>query len=202
MPSGKNKRDFTIKKLILGEMAVNCYLAFDEKSREAIVIDPGDEADYIEKVINDLKLTPALIVATHGHFDHILAATELKLAYNIPFYMSKEDVFLLKKVKNYSAIPPKIDKNLIGSDEIKLGGLKIKALAVPGHTPGSIALLCGKHAFVGDTVFANGSIGRFDFPYSDKEKLFKSVHSLKKLPKGTIIHPGHGEEFTVDDFGT
>lgn len=211
MPAGRNKRGFTIKKLILGEMAVNCYLAFDEKSREAIIIDPGDEAEFIEKVINDLELTPTLIVATHGHMDHVMAVFELKLAYKIPFYMSRKDDFLLQRLpqtaKHFGkveAFPVSIDKNLSDGDVLKIGGSPFFVIGTPGHTPGSITLASkeAKIAFVGDLIFEGGDIGRTDFSYSSKEKLASSLGKIAKLPPDTKIFPGHGANFRLSRFGT
>lgn len=184
-------------RLVVGEMAENCYLLFESKSKKTLILDPGDEADYIQRKIAELSLLPRLCVATHGHYDHVLATAEIKWAYHIPFYMNKKDEFLLKKVKNYATLSPRVDRDLFAHDDIGLGGLKIKVVATPGHTPGSMTLLWKKCAFVGDTFFAHGQVGRSDFPYSDKEKLLTSVSRLRGLSKGTIVYPGHGEEFVL-----
>lgn len=201
MPAGKNKCGFKIKKLILGEMAANCYLIFDEKSRETIIVDPGDEADYIETVIADLGLNPTCVIATHGHSDHVSAVYELKLAYKIPFLANEKDKFLLNKIFPFS---PEIDKNLVQEEKIKIGPQEFTVVETPGHTPGSICLYSRKNkiAFVGDLIFKDGSVGRYDFGYSDKEGLKISVAKILALPRETTVYPGHGEEFTVADFGT
>ncbi|MDP3888567.1 MAG: MBL fold metallo-hydrolase, partial [bacterium] len=102
-----------VNTLVLGQMDNNCYLVWDQDSMEAIVIDPSDEGDFIANKILELKLEPKYIIATHGHFDHVLAATELKLAFNIPFLMHEADLPILKRVQEttkhffgYKSDPP------------------------------------------------------------------------------------------------
>jgi glyoxylase-like metal-dependent hydrolase (beta-lactamase superfamily II) len=201
----RNKKALKIKTLPVGQLATNCYLIFDDKTPgEAIIIDPGGDVDYIMRVISDLEIKPVKIIATHGHFDHILAVKELKLNYKIPFLMHKNDEVLLKWIRKscqyfcgFDPGPaPKIDEYL--DKNLKIGSLSFEVIETPGHTPGSVTLYnkLKNIAFVGDTVFKDG-IGRYDFPYSDKEKLFKSIHKILKLPKETIIYPGHGERTTI-----
>ena len=212
MPARKsNPPLLNVKTLTVGEMAENCHFVFDKNFKEAVIIDPGDEADYIEKVINDLELTPALIVATHGHLDHVMAVFELKLAYNIPFYMNRKDDFLLQRLpqtaKHFGkveAFPVSIDKNLGDGDVLKIGGSPFFVIETPGHTPGSITLASKEAniAFVGDLIFEGGAIGRTDFSYSSKEKLTASLSKIAKLPPDTKIFPGHGANFTLSRFGT
>jgi len=210
MPARKsNSPLLNVKTLTVGEMAENCHLVFDKNFKETVIIDPGDEADYIEKVINDLELTPTLIVATHGHLDHVMAVFELKLAYQIPFYMNSKDDFLLQRLpataKHFGkveAFPVSIDKNLAEADVLKIGGRPFFVIETPGHTPGSITLVSqeAKIAFVGD-LMSEGAIGRTDFSYSSKEKLTASLSKIAKLPPDTKIFPGHGANFTLSRFG-
>lgn len=183
-------------------MAANCYLVYDEEGK-TIIIDPGDEAEFISRIILEKGLKPQKIIATHGHFDHILAAPELKLAFGIPFYASKKDSPLISKMperaRRYlgeSPLPLKIDSNLKGGDKIRLGKYVFEVLETPGHTPGSICLFEKKEKalFVGDLIFKDGSVGRYDFPYSNKAKLYKSVKKILDLPGKTVFYPGHGEE--------
>ena len=191
----------------LGTMAANCYLVYDEEG-SALIIDPGDEAEFISRVILEKGLKPLKIIATHGHFDHILAAPELKLAFGIEFLASKKDSFLILKMperaRKYlgeTALPLKIDSNIKAGGRLKLGKHVLEVIEAPGHTPGSISLLERKEriAFVGDLIFKDGSIGRYDFPYSDKAKLYKSVKKILDLPGKTVIYPGHGEEVLVKE---
>ena len=146
-----------VEKLIVGQMAENCYLVYDKKTRETVILDPGDDADYLIRKITDLKLKPLLIVATHGHFDHILAVLELKLAYGIPFLIHQKDLFLLKlaqkSAKHFLGIEvdpiPEPDKFIKDGDEICFGKKKLTVMETPGHTPGSICLLGEKIIFTG-----------------------------------------------------
>lgn len=195
--------------LVVGQMQENCYLIYDLKSLETIIIDPGDDADYIERIIADKKLTPTQIVATHGHFDHIMAVTELKLAYNIPFAIHKNDEFLVKNMqssaKHFLGItadpPPIIDSYLNSKTPVKIGKNSLHIMETPGHTPGSCCFyLKGENIlFTGDLLFADGGVGRTDFSYSDSEELENSLKKILKLPPQTIIYSGHGRSSTLKE---
>lgn len=196
-----------ITKIMVGSMGTNCYIISDNKSCEAVILDPGDDGDYITQVISDKKLIPTEIVATHGHFDHILSVTELKLIYKIPFCMHANDQFLLKTMSssvrhylNITAGPtPVIDHFIQAGDIIKIGRLNFHVLETPGHTPGSICLYHKRsnNLFVGDLLFAGGGVGRVDFSYSDANEMEESLDLINKLPSGTMIYPGHGEFFKL-----
>ena len=184
-----------VETLVVGQMATNCYIA------DGIIIDPGDDAEYI---ISHLKTDPTMIVATHGHFDHIMAACALQLAYNIPFVMHKEDAFLLDNMRSsakhflgLSTVdpPPKISKFI--QDGEKIAGLTV--VHTPGHTPGSISLAGDGVIFSGDTIFAGGAVGRTDFSYSEPVKLSESVRIILRRPAKTRLLSGHGEETTVEN---
>lgn len=197
-----------IRTLIVGQLKTNCYLVTDTKSNETIIIDPGDDTDYITQTVSDCKLTPILLLATHGHFDHILALSELKLIYKIPFLMHKTDEFLLARMissagfflhsKPTSQIPT-VDRALSDKMLLSVGTITFKVLHTPGHTPGSICLYNEKLAilFSGDTLFASG-VGRTDFQYSSAEKLKNSLTQLFSLPENTVVYPGHGLSSTIE----
>jgi len=184
-----------IHSIKVGESATNCYLIWDEKTKDAILVDPGDNADYIEAVVADLSINPIEIILTHGHWDHTMAVLELSLAYQIPILINPADAFLLRRLHP----SPKIGGNLSNGDDIKLGKSKLRVIETPGHTPGSISLYCAASKFVvdGDICFADGTFGRTDFGYSDKKVLTKSLKIINKLPGSTDIYPGHGEAFKV-----
>lgn len=194
-----------VRKLEVGQLRTNCYLVIEDRSCQ--IIDPGDDADYITRIITDEDATPTVLIATHGHYDHILAATELKLAYNIPYLMHKADKFLLSKMassaKHFSGVnadpPPEVDKYIEDGDVLKIENCKLKIMETPGHTPGSVTLYSrsGNIAFVGDLIFEKGGVGRIDFSYSDEEKLKESIDNILKLPDETIIYPGHGGKFSI-----
>lgn len=198
-----------ITPLTVGQMAANCYLVRDRASGEMLIIDPGEDADYITGHITRLEGTPVGIIATHGHFDHILAAGALQMIYDIPFYMSREDTFLLRRMqdsarhflgRNVSELPPG-RVSAVGDDQsLKVGSGKLTVYRTAGHTPGSICLY-DKNAgaiFTGDTIFAGGGVGRVDFSYSDRQKLTASLSFILALPGSTVLYPGHGATSTVE----
>lgn len=189
-----------VKILIVGQLQTNCSLVYCEKTREALIIDPGDDADFIIDKIRALDLTPIAIVATHGHFDHTLAAEELRLAFNIPFTMHRTDLCIMKSMKN--GLVPKVDKFIKEGDWIKFGQEKLKVLETPGHTPGSISLYSkkGNLIFVGDTIFAYGGVGRTDFSYASSGSLGESIEKILKLPDKTIVYPGHEKQTSIGEF--
>lgn len=214
-----------IEQLVVGQLQANCYLVWDEKTSQAIIIDPGDDGDFIIRRIQDFNLEPKLVIATHGHFDHVLAVTELKLAFNIPFLIHRADLFLLNRaprtaqfftgVKSDPSLPA--DKFIKEGDIIKFGKESLKVIETPGHTPGSICLYQKRDTvhprggvapaahlggegilFSGDTLFAQG-VGRTDFKYASKEQLEKSIEKLLKLPPETLVYPGHEETEIIEE---
>lgn len=198
---------FIIKTLSIGQLSTNCYLVIDSKTQEALIIDPGDSAEYISNVLRDEGATPVKIIATHGHFDHILAVTELRLAYNIPFYIHKSDEFLVKRMQSSAQHflniatdpPPEIDGFLKKSINVDKHVFEI--IETPGHTLGSVCLYNKKEnvLLTGDTIFANGGVGRTDFSYSSNKDLQKSLKKIFKLPIMTTIYPGHGASSTLKE---
>jgi len=195
--------------LVVGQLATNCYLFYDDKSRKAFIIDPGDDADFIIRKISDLDLKPQAILCTHGHFDHVLAVTELKLAFNIPFYLNAKDVRILKRTQKTTKYftgmevdPPSLpDKDLTQGQVLRLDSLSLKVVETPGHTQGSVSFYCRKQniCFVGDLIFAQGGLGRTDLAGGDEQRLKRSIKKILSLAKETIIYPGHGEQTTVEE---
>jgi hydroxyacylglutathione hydrolase len=200
-----------VKTLKVGQLQTNCYLFYDDDSRQCLIIDPGDDADLIVNQIKDLDLKPEAILATHGHFDHILAVAELKLAFKIPFYLNAKDAKILKRQQSTGqyflgypvdpVVPP--DKYLKAGVKVKAGKLPpaggLKVMATPGHTPGSVSFYCQKQnlVFGGDLIFSHGGYGRTDLKGGDFEQLQKSIAKILKLPAATMIYPGHGEKTQV-----
>ncbi|OGG03707.1 hypothetical protein A2W14_03990 [Candidatus Gottesmanbacteria bacterium RBG_16_37_8] len=195
--------------LTVGRMQENCYLVFDNKTKKGIVIDPGDDADYIERIIADHTMIPQAIIATHGHFDHLMAAIELVLAYKIPFIINCLDKFLVNNLsqsaKHFLGIeagpPPPVAACLKDKEKIMIGKYTLTVIYTPGHTPGSICLYDKSNniLFTGDTLFADGGIGRTDFSYSDQHKLTASLKKIFRLPGQTCIFPGHGRVSTLEE---
>lgn len=199
---------FEYEKLILGELATNCYLLWETENRETIVIDASDSAETISEEVEKRHLKLKYVVSTHGHFDHNLAALDLKLIYQVPFCASQKDFFLLErqqqsanhflgakiKVPNFK----KIDIDLDKTKSLKLGNNKIEIIKTPGHTPGSISVLADElFLFNGDLIFAGGIRGDTRHKYSSSREIFRSICKILELPNNVEICPGHGETTKV-----
>jgi hydroxyacylglutathione hydrolase len=177
-----------IEKIVVGPLSTNCYLVFSDK--EAIIIDPGDEAEKILKVIEKIKVKPKYIVLTHYHFDHVLAVEELR-------EKTKAEVLIHEAEKKF--IDFKVDKFLKEGDKIKIDNYSLRVIHTPGHSKGSICLLGKNEIFVGDLIFKNG-YGRTDLPGGSNKDLERSLKRIYKLiKKGMVIYPGHQEEFKFED---
>ena len=192
-----------IETIVVGQLQTNCYLVIDKKSSDCLIIDPGADAENIQNRITDLKVNPKMIIATHGHFDHVLAVVDLQISFSIPFLINEKDIFLLKrmpetaehflKMKINTPVPIP-DKKITESQSISVGSLQFEILFSPGHTPGGISLYfkSEKLLFSGDTWFADGGIGRTDFSYSSLGDLHTSLKQLAALPDETGLFSGHG----------
>ena len=200
-----------IETLSLGSLQNNCYLLHDNE--KVIIIDPSDEAIFIAEKIFQKNLKSIAIIATHGHFDHILAAGELQALLKIPFYIHKRDEFLLKTMNQRARFFLKQKRDYSLPSDIKFlkkgffdfNKCRLKIIETPGHTPGSLCIyldprrcagISAPILFSGDTLFKN-DIGRYDFSYSNKNQLKKSLELIFQLPKETIVYPGHGEPTTL-----
>lgn len=191
--------------LTVGELATNCYLAICEQTNQCLIIDPADDANYISEKIISLNLEPCSIVATHGHFDHVLAASELQMAFEIPFLIHRKDEPLLKKMSRSASwwlkrelveLPPKIGGYIKEDSIVHFGESKLRVAHTPGHTPGGVILYNkeNKISFVGDLIFENG-VGRTDFSYSNQRHLEKSLEKVQEKIPGFLVYPGHGNCF-------
>nr|WP_308742153.1 MBL fold metallo-hydrolase [uncultured Anaerocolumna sp.] len=194
-----------IETYVLGPVMTNCYFAINEDTKETIIIDPADKAEVLIQKINKETLKPVAVLLTHGHFDHILAASEIAVNFHIPIYASKEEKELLETPslnlsvslgKNISLTPTML---LNDKDIIKLAGTEVNVIHTPGHTSGGICYLFkeSKILFSGDTLF-EGTVGRADLPTGNLNTLLDSVnHKLMTLPDDTTVFPGHGESTTI-----
>lgn len=186
----------------LGELQTNAYLLV--KDTNCIIIDPADSADFLLEEVQRRNLQLQGIVATHGHFDHLMAVGEIQLSYpHLPLYIHKEDHFLSKRLKETAkyflgyepyVIPVQSSIDL-QQGELSIGDFTFTVLLTPGHTPGSCSFYFPEDAiiFTGDTLF-NGAVGRYDFKYSSKADLRISVKTILELPEEIQIYSGHGEE--------
>lgn len=184
----------------VGPLACNCYVVGDPVTRHAIVIDPGGEAEELASALAEAGLTVTAIVATHAHFDHILAAAELRAQTGAPFYLHAADRPVLDWFQASGMMflglelspPPEVDTALDEGDSLRAGSVELEVIHTPGHSPGSISLVTREAVFSGDTLFA-GSVGRTDLPGGDARTLLDAVkHKLFTLDPGLPVYPGHG----------
>ena len=216
-----NDANMQIISFSLGELQANCYLLI--KDKECLLIDPADDANFLLEEITRRNLKLVGLLATHGHFDHIMAVGEIQLTYpEIPLYINLKDEFLLDRLqetaeyflghkiaiikpKKISAVPENELKIFrLAEASAKRANFKIKIILSPGHTPGSVCFYFAddKILFSGDLIFKDG-IGRYDFSYSNKKQLFDSINLITKtIPEDVIIYSGHGEKTTIKTFKT
>lgn len=198
-----------IKRLVLGPFQSNCYIVYDEATRDAIIIDPGDEANTILATVAELGVSPRLIIATHGHIDHILAAHEVREASGAPLVMHQGDRVLVEGLPQIArrwigvtAVAPMVDRWLEAGETVGVGDMQFEVRLTPGHSWGSVSLYqAGRDGepgvvFSGDALFAGG-IGRTDLG-GDFETLAHSIHEqLFTLPDDTLVLSGHGGPTTI-----
>lgn len=192
-----------IRKLVVGPLQENCYIVGDDRTREAIVIDPGDEPDRIVETIKEDKLNVSTIVCTHGHFDHLGAIGDIKRETGAKVLIHNDDLFIFKTARQQAALwgfeiddMPDPDETVKDGDIIRVGNLVFKFIHTPGHSPGSICLYGEGVVFTGDTLFQD-SVGRTDLPGGNMEKLKESFKRLLNLPDEIEVFPGHGPETTI-----
>ncbi len=188
----------------VGPMQVNCYILACAEGKQAIIIDPGDQAHKIKAVLDRHRLSPAMVINTHGHYDHIGSDDK----FGVGVYVHKLDLVMLEDAKrNLSAsfaltyqVKSEI-KTLEDKEIIKLDCLELEVIHLPGHTPGGIGLLIKEPetniVFTGDTLFSQG-VGRSDLPGGSEYQLNKSIKErLFVLPNETKVYPGHGPATTI-----
>lgn len=197
-----------IRMATLGIAQTNTYVIGDTETNSAIVIDPVDDAEFIHSIAIDEGWTIRLILATHGHFDHVLASKELKERTSAPFWIHQADLPLLqmlplqgKRFYNHE-FPEAAEPDKLLTDELEtitIGNIVLETMFTPGHAPGHVAFYLRSHSavFSGDCLFA-GSIGRTDLPGGNHEQLIQSIMT-KLIPLGDETHvlSGHGPATTI-----
>jgi hydroxyacylglutathione hydrolase len=191
--------------LAVGPIQGNCYIVWDEKSRDGIVIDPGDEPGRILKIIEENGVKVGIIACTHAHFDHVGGVSVLKNKTGAKVAVNRNDLEIFLRAERQAMLwgfhveqPSVPDIFIDEGDEITAGDLRFTVLLTPGHSPGGICLYGEGVLFTGDTVFA-GSVGRTDLPGGSTDELKKSFLRIMSLPAETKILPGHGGATTVGE---
>jgi glyoxylase-like metal-dependent hydrolase (beta-lactamase superfamily II) len=200
--------EMKIIEMSVGQVQTNCYLAYHEDTREGIIVDPGDNAIGIMARIQKENILPVAILLTHGHFDHMLAATKLKEQYNIPIYAhEKEKAVLLDPEANLTGSwlnhPIQVEADYYVKDHeiLHLAGFDLEVIHTPGHTIGGVCYYVAdeKVLFAGDTLFYR-SFGRYDLLTASPEMLLDSlVNRLFVLPDDVKAYPGHGQSTVIGE---
>ena len=188
-----------IKQIIVGSMAVCCYIVSCAKTGKAAIIDPGGDEERVLDEVKKTKLDVVAIICTHGHPDHVCGNRRIKEVTDAEIIMHSADAAFFGKteiVHYFSMLglepSPPVDRTVEDGDLIEIGEEKLQVLHTPGHTPGGMCLLCGSDLITGDTLFVGG-VGRTDFPGGSHQQLMDSIkNKLLVLPDETIVWPGHG----------
>ncbi len=194
--------------IAVGPLQCNCSIIGDEITREAMVIDPGDDIENVLAIVRKHNLQVKQIVITHAHIDHVGGAMKLRAATGAPILLNQNDYALVQMLDAQAAwigVPPPgevaIDHSVSTGDTVAAGSHTAQVLHTPGHSEGSICLYFAaeKKLIAGDTLFA-GSIGRTDLPGGSMQKILRSLHgTVLALPDETVVVPGHGELTTIGE---
>lgn len=196
-----------IGRIVMGSVQTNCYFLYEEGSHKVIFIDPADQGNFLYEKLKEKGLEVAAIFLTHGHFDHIWGAKELKQCSGAQIYAYEAEKALCESAsinvsdqcgRPYTVTP---DVLLTDGQEITIEGVTLKVIATPGHTGGSCCFYVesDKILVAGDTLF-EGSVGRTDFPTGSMSALIRSIkEKLLVLPGDVKVYPGHGDTTTIEN---
>jgi hydroxyacylglutathione hydrolase len=193
----------TVDSYELGPIGTNCYIVRTEPNApEAVVIDPGAEAERLRAELTEMEARCAAILITHGHWDHLGGVADLAEATGAPVHMAEDERALLEDINSFTPFTSELrpytpDVLLQGDETLELAGITLTTLRVPGHSPAHLAYYADGCLFSGDLVFA-GSVGRTDLPGADWDTLVDSIRMLTdRFPPETTVYPGHGPKTTL-----
>jgi len=196
-----------VETMVVGPLQANCYILGCEQTREAVVIDPGDEPERIHERVRQLNLQVRKIIGTHAHLDHILGVRDLREVTGAPFLLHRQEEPGLAALRDWTRCwlgydpgpPPTVDHYLNEDETVTFGEYELEVRLTPGHSPGSLSLVdhAGRRVFVGDTLFYD-SIGRSDLPGGDHATLIQAIETqIFTLDDDYAVLPGHGPATTV-----
>jgi len=197
--------ELMVRGIVVGVFAENCWIIGSRRTGEAIAIDPGDQAEDILHLAQDMGLNIKVIANSHAHIDHVLGVRGVQEATGAKFLLHPQELEIARGSVRAAAHllgqpvepPPEPDALLDEGDEVEVAGVKLKVIHTPGHTPGSLSFYTNGMLFCGDTLF-RGSIGRTDLPGGDyRQEMSSIVDRLLELPDDTIVLPGHMQETKI-----
>ena len=186
-----------IKTIPVGQLETNCYVVVNEETLACVVIDPGDESNTIMDYIESNHLSCEAIMLTHGHFDHVGAVNEILDQTGCALYINPRDAGYEVGMSGMKFKMPEGGKYYDDGDVIVEAGFEFKVLATPGHTPGSVCLICGGALFTGDTLF-RGSCGRADLPGGSMREEMRSLKKICALEGDYEVYPGHMDSSSLE----
>ena len=198
-----------VKGLTVGLLQENCYIFGCSRTRRAVIIDPGDNARAILRVVDQQALTVEKIINTHAHFDHVMAVNAIRSATDAPFYLHRADLPVLHEMPERVRLWLDMEADPVDDPDdflehgqiITVGDEELEVRFTPGHAPGHVVFVhhAGRQVFAGDTLF-QGSIGRYDLPGADGPTLLCSIREqLLSLPDDYVVYPGHGGATTIGE---
>ena len=187
-----------------GQLSQNCYLVADRRTREAVIIDPGEEPAMFLAELDTRAWALRAIWLTHAHVDHIIGVGAVKRATGVPIHLHPLDRRIYDALPQFGAWlgkelepPPPPDVALEAGDRLGIGGIEFEVRFTPGHSPGSVSFVGNGMVFGGDVLFS-GSVGRTDLPGGDFATLMSTIHTqFLSLPDSTVVHSGHGPDTTI-----
>jgi hydroxyacylglutathione hydrolase len=192
--------DLTVRSVTLGPLQANCFVL--ARGDDALVVDPGDEATQVIRLVARLNVTPRAILLTHGHFDHFGAAEPLARTWGVPVYIGAGDADQVSDPRSGTTwgfdVPAVTAERVVLHEEAELPlPIPVLAIPTPGHSPGSFTFQADGHLFSGDLIFY-GSVGRTDLPGGSSRTLIQSIAELvRHFPAATVVHCGHGPDTTL-----